>query len=139
MKFFYEELHEEVVADSILLENQDRSIVVPNSNLSNFSANVIHDIQVLGLLSAPTAVQQTMDFLNNSWANMTQIEETVDSVGNTNQQFQLVVPKKGRTGRNKLRLVKFLKLVLQTVSVLNVLCFFSFFVFIFYFPPFFFL
>jgi hypothetical protein len=29
--------------------------------------------------------------------------------------------------------------VLQTVSVLNVLCFFSFFVFIFYFPPFFFL
>jgi hypothetical protein len=68
-----------------------------------------------------------MDFLNNSWANMTQIEETVDSVGNTNQQFQLVVPKKGRTGRNKLRLVKFLKLVLQTVSVLNVLCFFSFY------------
>jgi hypothetical protein len=68
-----EELHkeEEMVADSIPLENQDRSILVLDSNLSNFSANVIHDMQVLGLLSAPTAAQQTMDFLNNSWANMT--------------------------------------------------------------------
>jgi hypothetical protein len=39
---------------------------------------------------------------------MTQTEEMVDSVGNTNQQFQLVVPKKERTSsrRNKLRLVK---------------------------------
>ncbi|PNX55378.1 hypothetical protein L195_g049006 [Trifolium pratense] len=49
-----EELHEEdeVVVDSIPLENQDRSIVVPESDLSNFSANVIHDMHVLGLLSA---------------------------------------------------------------------------------------
>ncbi|MCI08844.1 NADPH:quinone oxidoreductase-like, partial [Trifolium medium] len=49
---FCEELHEEdeVVADSIPLENQAKSIVVSDSNLSNFSANVIHDMQVLGLL-----------------------------------------------------------------------------------------
>jgi hypothetical protein len=85
---------EEMVADSIPLENQDRSIPVPNSNLSNFSANVIHDMQVLGLLNASTEAQQTTDFLNNSWANMTQTEEMINSVGNTNQQFQLVVPKK---------------------------------------------
>jgi hypothetical protein len=51
-------------------------------------------MQVLGILSAPIAAQQTMDFLNNSWANMTQTEELVDSVRNTNQQFQLVVSKK---------------------------------------------
>jgi hypothetical protein len=97
-----EELHkeEEMVADSIPLENQDRSILVPYSNLSNFSANVIHDMQVLGLLSDPTAAQQTMNFLNNSWANMTQTDEMVDSVGNTNQPFQLVVPKK-RKNRQK--------------------------------------
>jgi hypothetical protein len=57
---------EEMVADSIPLENQDRSIPVPNSNLSNFSANVIHDMQVLGLLNASTEAQQTTDFLNNS-------------------------------------------------------------------------
>jgi hypothetical protein len=68
-----EELHEEekMVADLTPLENQDRSIVVQNSNLSNFSENVIHDMQVLGLISAPTAAQQTMDFLINSWANIT--------------------------------------------------------------------
>jgi hypothetical protein len=93
------ELHEEeeMVADSYPLENQDRSILAPDSNLSNFSPNVIHDMQVLGLLSAPTAAQQTMDFLNNSWANMTQTEELIDSVGNTNQQFQLVVSKKRKS------------------------------------------
>jgi hypothetical protein len=46
---FCEELHEEdeVVADSIPLKNQARPIVVPESNLSNFSANVIHEVQVL--------------------------------------------------------------------------------------------
>ncbi|GAU22855.1 hypothetical protein TSUD_282220 [Trifolium subterraneum] len=95
---FCEESHEEeeVVADSIPLDNHDTSIVVPYANLSNFNANVIHDMQVLGLLSAPTAAQQTMDFLKNSWANMTQTEEMIASVGNTNQQFQLVVPKKGK-------------------------------------------
>jgi hypothetical protein len=57
-------------------------------------------MQVLGLLSDPTAAQQTMNFLNNSWANMTQTDEMVDSVGNTNQPFQLVVPKK-RKNRQK--------------------------------------
>ncbi|CAJ2646207.1 hypothetical protein L195_g047722 [Trifolium pratense] len=92
---FCEELPEEdeVIADSIPLENQAKSIVVSESN---FSANVIHDMQVLGLLNAPSAVQQTMDFMSNSWDNMTQKEEIVDSVGNLNQQFQLVVPKKGK-------------------------------------------
>ncbi|GAU43589.1 hypothetical protein TSUD_27910 [Trifolium subterraneum] len=117
---FCEELHEEeeVVVDSIPLENQDRSIVVPDSNLSNFNANVIHDMQVLGILSAPTAAQQTMDFLSNSWANMTQTKEVVDSVGNTNQQFQLVVPKIERTrpSRNKPKLVKGSRLVLSIDS-----------------------
>ncbi|PNX88932.1 hypothetical protein L195_g045047 [Trifolium pratense] len=55
---FCEEMHEEeVVANLIPLENQDTSIMVSYSNLSNFSANVIHDIQVLGLVSAPTAAQ----------------------------------------------------------------------------------
>jgi hypothetical protein len=37
-----------------------------------------------------------MDFLSNSWANMTQNEEIVDLAGNTDQQFQLVVPRKGK-------------------------------------------
>ena len=55
----------------------------------------------LGLLSSPTVAQQTMDFLNNSWANMTQTEEMVNSVGNTNQQFQLVVSKKKRKSKQK--------------------------------------
>ncbi|KAK2411661.1 hypothetical protein QL285_046917 [Trifolium repens] len=94
---FCEELQEEekMVADSIPLGNQDMSILVQDSNLSNFSTNVIHDMQVLGFLSVPTAAQQTMDFLNNNyWANMTQTEEMIDSVGSTNQQFQLVVHKK---------------------------------------------
>jgi hypothetical protein len=108
---FCEELQEEekVVADSIPLGNQDMSILVQDSNLSNFSTNVMHDMQVLGFLSVPTAAKQTMDFLNNNyWANMAQTEEMVDSVGSTNQQFQLVVPKKRRTSsnKNKLRLVK---------------------------------
>jgi hypothetical protein len=52
-----EELHEEekVIADSITLENQDGPIVVSEYDLSNFSANVIHDMHGLGLLSAFTA------------------------------------------------------------------------------------
>jgi hypothetical protein len=93
---FCEELQEEekVVADSIPLENQDISILVQDSNLSNFSTNVIYDMQVLELLSALTATQQIMDFLNNSQDNMAQNEDMVDSIGNTNQQFQLMVPKK---------------------------------------------
>jgi len=64
--------------------------VVTDSNLSNFSENVIHDMQVLGLV--PTVTQQTMDFLSNSWANMGQKEDIVNL--DTNEQFQLVVPKK---------------------------------------------
>jgi hypothetical protein len=59
-----------------------------------------------------------MDFLSNSWANMTQNEEIVDSDGNTDQEFQLVVPKKGRTSsnRNKQMLVRVSRSVLPTVS-----------------------
>ncbi|GAU51197.1 hypothetical protein TSUD_97700 [Trifolium subterraneum] len=91
---FCQELHEEVVAESHPLVTHDRSLVVQESDLSNFNANVIHDMQVLGILSASTAAQQAMDFLSDSWANMAQTEEIVDSVGNTNQQFLLVVPKK---------------------------------------------
>jgi len=64
--------------------------VATDSNLSHFSENVIHDMQVLGLV--PTVAQQTMDFLSDSWANMGQKEDFVNS--NSNQQFQLVVPKK---------------------------------------------
>jgi hypothetical protein len=53
-------------------------------------------ILICQTLSVSIAAQQTMNFLNNSWANMTQTEELVDSVGNRNQQFQLVVSKKGK-------------------------------------------
>ncbi|MCH82072.1 hypothetical protein A2U01_0002868 [Trifolium medium] len=75
-------------------------------------ANVIHDMHVLVLLSAPTTAQQAMNFTSDFWANMAQNEEIVDSVGNTNQQFQLVVPKnKGRTSSstNNLRLANGLR------------------------------
>ena len=61
-------------------------------NLSNFSANVIHDMQVLWLV--PIVTQQTMDFLSDLWANMAQKAENVDLAGNLSQPFQLVVPKK---------------------------------------------
>ena len=47
-------------------------------------------MQVLGLV--PTVAQQAMDFLSNSWANMGQKEDIVNL--DTNEQFQLVVPKK---------------------------------------------
>jgi len=63
---------------------------VTDSNLSNFSVNVIHDMQVLGLIS--TVTQQPMDFSSDLWANMVHIEENIDSVGNTSQPIQLVVP-----------------------------------------------
>jgi len=42
----------------------NNSVVGRDSNLSNFSANVIHDMQVLGLF--PSVAQQTMDFLSDS-------------------------------------------------------------------------
>jgi hypothetical protein len=58
-------------------------------------------MEVLGFLNAPSAAQQTIDFLSNSWANMTQNEGIVDSAGNTDQQFQLVVPKKKRKNKFK--------------------------------------
>lgn len=71
------------------LDNFEQELGTNNSvfrtdlNLSNYSANVIHDMQVLGLV--PTMEQQTMDFLSDSWTNMGHKE---------NQPFQLVVPKK---------------------------------------------
>jgi len=46
----------------------NNSVVETDSNLSNFSKNVIHDMQVLGLV--PFVAQQTMNFLSDSWANM---------------------------------------------------------------------
>ncbi|RHN67477.1 hypothetical protein MtrunA17_Chr3g0103141 [Medicago truncatula] len=39
-----------------------RSIVATKSNLSNFSANVIHDLQVLGLVH--TKMQKAMKFVS---------------------------------------------------------------------------
>jgi len=35
---------------------------IEGSILQNFNANIIHDMQVLGIISAPTVVQQAMDF-----------------------------------------------------------------------------
>jgi len=92
--FFREELNEEVVLIDHAHGDFGRSIVVTDSNLSNFSENVIHDMQILGLV--PTVAQQTMDFLSNSWANMGQKEDIVNL--DTNEQFHLVVPKKKKTG-----------------------------------------
>jgi hypothetical protein len=75
-----------VVVDSIPLKNQARPIVVVSeSNLSNFSANVIHDMQVLGFLNASSTAQQTMNFLSNSWANMTQNASKGFKVGTFNR------------------------------------------------------
>ena len=72
-----------MVAKDHAQEDLRRSIVVTDSTVSNFSEKVIHNIKVLGLV--PTVVKQTMGFL-------TQMEDIVDL--DTNQEFQLVVPKK---------------------------------------------
>jgi len=45
-------------------------------------------MQILGIISAPTATQQAMNFLSDSWANMSQNEE-IDVLDD--HQFQLVV------------------------------------------------
>jgi len=91
-----EEPCEEVVVDSLPLRDLGKSIVVTNPNLSNFNANVIHDMQVLGIISAPTATQQAMNFLSDSLANMSQNEETDDLA---DHQFQLVVPRKKKKSK----------------------------------------
>ena len=70
-------------------------VVVTDSNLSNFSANVIPDMQVLGLF--PYVTQQTMNFLSDSWANMGQKEEIVDLTSDTGQPFQRAVPRKNKS------------------------------------------
>nr|ABD33371.2 IMP dehydrogenase/GMP reductase, related [Medicago truncatula] len=89
--FLLEESYEEVVEDSLPLRYLGKSIVVTDPNLSNFIANVIHEMQVLGIISAPTASQKAMNFLSDSWANMSQNEEINDLA---DHQFQLVVPRK---------------------------------------------
>jgi hypothetical protein len=81
---------EEAISDTIPLEGN--SIVVTNSDLSNFRASVIHDMQVLGIDSTET--QQTVNFLSESWANMARNDEIVDLDENTSQPFQLLVPRK---------------------------------------------
>jgi len=81
---------EEAISDTIPLGCN--SIVVTNSDLSNFSASVIHDMQVLGIVL--TEAQQVVNFLSESWANMARNDEIVDLDENTSQQFQLVVPRK---------------------------------------------
>ncbi|AET01898.1 hypothetical protein MTR_8g022850 [Medicago truncatula] len=95
--FFFEKLHEEVVPKDHAQVDLGRSIVVTDSNMSNFSENVIHDIKVLGL--APTVAKQTMDFLSDSWTNMGQMEDIVDL--DPNQQFQLLIPKKKNNKLNQ--------------------------------------
>lgn len=46
-------------------------------------------------------VQQVMDFIDDSWANVPQKEEIVDLDGNTSQHFQLMVPKKKKKKKLK--------------------------------------
>jgi len=89
-----EESCKDVVADSLPLRDLGKSIVVTNPNLSSCNANVIHDMQVLGIISAPTAAQQAMNFLSDYWANMYQ-KEGIDDLAD--HPFQLVVPKKRRS------------------------------------------
>ena len=85
--FCQDDHQEEAILDIIPLGGN--SIVVTNSDLSNFSAFVIHDMQVLGIV--PTEAQQ---FLSESWANMARNNEIVDLDDNISQPFQLVVPRK---------------------------------------------
>ena len=93
-----QEVHQvEVITNAIPLEGS--SIVATNSDLSSFSAFVIHDLQVLGLV--PTKTQQVMDFLSESWANMAHNHEVIDLDENTSQPFQLVVPRKKRNKKKQ--------------------------------------
>ena len=71
------------------------SVVGTDLNLLNFSANIIHGMQVLGLV--PSAAQQTMNFLSDSWANMGQKNESVDLARDIGQPFQLVVQRKKKS------------------------------------------
>jgi len=95
--FFRDEHQEKVVTYSFPLINS--SIMVTNSNLSNFSANVIRDIQVLRHVSMVT--QQTMDSLSDLWANMAHKEENIDSAQNTSKPIQLVVPRKKKSKKQQ--------------------------------------
>jgi len=72
---------------------------VRDSDLSNISADDIHDMQVIGLV--PSVAQQTKDFLSDSWDNIGQNEETVDLTGDTGQPFQLVVPRKKKSKKQQ--------------------------------------
>jgi len=88
-----EELNEDVIPIENAQEDVGRAIVATDPDLSHFSENVIHDMQVLGLV--PTVAQQLWIFLSDSWANMGQKEDFVNS--DSNQQFQLVIPKKKKS------------------------------------------
>ena len=77
--FCQDDHQEEAISNTIPLGGN--SIVVTNSDLSNFSASVIHDMQVIGIF--PTEAQQSMNFLSKSWANMARDDEIVDLDDNT--------------------------------------------------------
>jgi len=82
------------------LDDFEQELGTNNSVIgTNFSANVIHDMQVLGLV--PYVAQQTMNFLSDSWANMGQKEETADLTRDTGQPFQLVVPRKKKSKKQQ--------------------------------------
>jgi len=57
---------------------------------------MLFDIQVLEIISAPTATQQPMNFLSDSWASMSHNEEIDDL---DDHQFQLVVPRKKKKSK----------------------------------------
>jgi len=77
----------------------NNSVVVTDSNLSNFSANVIRDMKVLGLV--PSVAQQAVDFLSDSWANMSQKEDNADLTRDRGQPFQLVAPRKKKSKKQQ--------------------------------------
>lgn len=68
------------------------SNVVTNYNLSNFKLCVIHDMQVLELVSIDA--KQSKYFLSESRGNLTQKDEIVDLDENTSQVFKFVIPRK---------------------------------------------
>jgi hypothetical protein len=57
-------------------------------------------IFTIPILNAPSAAQQTMNFLSNSWADMTQNVEIVDSAEIQINNFSWWFQKKGRTSSN---------------------------------------
>ena len=93
----------------------NNSVVGTDPNLSNFSANVIHDMQVLGLV--PTVALQTMDFLSDPWANMGQKNETVDLARDTGHHFNLWSQERRRARSSSLKRLKVSRWVPQAVHL----------------------